>query len=195
MPAFFNLSKIVLPTMQKRLLLILCFLLWQPLFSHAAGDPRPAVVAKSDQLLGESIYNWAWVQLYTARLWAPSRVTSMEQLWQTPFALSLTYDINILPEKLASVSLDKMQEQEAIPKETAAQWQQQLAKLFPEITKGTTLIGLYNPKGSMQLYRDGQLLGEITEAQFAQRFFEIWLHPRTTYPKNRLELLGWKAEG
>jgi hypothetical protein len=36
---------------------------------------------------------------------------------------------------------------------------------------------------------NGQPLGEIRDAEFARRFFAIWLSPQTSEPKLRLALL------
>ena len=153
----------------------------------------PARISQNNIRLGQSTYEWFLIKLYTAELWAPTAVQSMDQLWQTPFALSLTYDISIRPAKLAQVTLEQMEHQAPVAPDVAERWVQQLTKLYPPIAKGTTLIGLYNPAGRMALYCDGKLLGEIQESDFAKRFFEIWLDARSSYPKNRLQLLGWKG--
>jgi hypothetical protein len=153
----------------------------------------PAPISQNNSRLGQSTYDWFLVKLYTAELWAPTPVQSMDQLWQTPFALSLTYDIRIKPAKLAQVTLEQMEHQAPVAPDVAERWVQQLTQLYPPIAKGTTLIGLYNPAGRMALYCDGKLLGEIQDSDFSKRFFQIWLDARSSYPKNRLQLLGWKG--
>jgi hypothetical protein len=159
----------------------------------SANNLPPAPISQNNSRLGQSTYDWFLIKLYTAELWAPTAVQSMDQLWQTPFALSLTYDISIRPAKLAQVTLEQMEHQAPLAPDVAERWVQQLTKLYPPIAKGTTLIGLYNPAGRMALYCDGKLLGEIQDSDFAKRFFEIWLDARSSYPKNRLQLLGWKG--
>jgi len=164
-----------------------------PAANTSANNLPPAPISQNNSRLGQSTYDWFWIKLYTAELWAPTAVQSMDQLWQTPFALSLTYDISIRPAKLAQVTLEQMEHQAPLAPDVAERWVQQLTKLYPPIAKGTTLIGLYNPAGRMALYCDGKLLGEIQESDFAKRFFQIWLDARSSYPKNRLQLLGWKG--
>jgi hypothetical protein len=159
----------------------------------SASNSPPAPISQNDIRLGQSTYDWFWIKLYSAELWAPTAVQSMDQLWQTPFALSLTYDISIRPAKLAQVTLEQMEHQAPLAPDVAERWVQQLTQLYPPIAKGTTLIGLYDPNGRMALYRDGQLLGELQDGDFAKRFFQIWLDARSSYPKNRLQLLGWKG--
>jgi hypothetical protein len=164
-----------------------------PAANTSANNLPPAPISQNNSRLGQSTYDWFLIKLYTAELWAPTAVQSMDQLWQTPFALSLTYDISIRPAKLAQVTLEQMEHQAPVAPDVAERWVQQLTKLYPPIAKGTTLIGLYNPAGRMALYCDGKLLGEIQESDFAKRFFQIWLDARSSYPKNRLQLLGWKG--
>ncbi len=187
-----------------RLLLVLCGLgistaaqaanaTASPAPNNTTDNLPPAPISQNDIRLGQSTYDWFWIKLYSAELWAPTAVQSMDQLWQTPFALSLTYDIRIKPAKLAQVTLEQMEHQAPVAPEVAERWVQQLTQLYPPIAKGTTLIGLYDPKGRMALYRDGQLLGEMQDGDFAKRFFQIWLDARSSYPKNRLQLLGWKG--
>lgn len=185
-----------------RLLLVLCGLGISTAAQAATASPAPnnttdnlppAPISQNDIRLGQSTYDWFWIKLYSAELWAPNRVQTMDQLWQIPFALSLTYDIRIKPAKLAQVTLEQMEHQAPVAPDVAERWVQQLTQLYPPIAKGTTLIGLYDPKGRMALYRDGQLLGEMQDGDFAKRFFQIWLDARSSYPKNRLQLLGWKG--
>lgn len=187
-----------------RLLLVLCGLgistaaqaanaTASPAPNNTTDNLPPAPISQNDIRLGQSTYDWFWIKLYSAELWAPNRVQTMDQLWQTPFALSLTYDIRIKPAKLAQVTLEQMEHQAPVAPDVAERWVQQLTQLYPPIAKGTTLIGLYDPKGRMALYRDGQLLGEMQDGDFAKRFFQIWLDARSSYPKNRLQLLGWKG--
>ena len=187
-----------------RLLLVLCGLgistaaqaanaTASPAPNNTTDNLPPAPISQNNSRLGQSTYDWFWIKLYTAELWAPTPVQSMDQLWQTPFALSLTYDIRIKPAKLAQVTLEQMEHQAPVAPDVAERWVQQLTQLYPPIAKGTTLIGLYDPKGRMALYCDGKLLGEIQDSDFSKRFFQIWLDARSSYPKNRLQLLGWKG--
>jgi len=164
-----------------------------PNANAAASLKPPAPIDQKDVRLGQSTYYWFLFRLYSAELWAPTAVQSMDQLWQTPFALTLTYDIPVKPTKLAQVTLEQMELQAAVEPTLAQQWVQKLSQLYPPIDPGTTLVGLYDPSGRMALYRDGQLLGEIKDGDFAKRFFMIWLDARSSYPKNRLQLLGWKG--
>ena len=46
----------------------------------------------------------------------------------------------------------------------------------------------------MQLWRGEQLLGTTDDAELAQRFFAIWLSPRTSEPGLRNALLARRSE-
>jgi hypothetical protein len=49
---------------------------------------------------------------------------------------------------------------------------------------------LQRPGEAAVFWLNGRLRGEIRDAEFARRFFGIWLSPRTSEPALRSALLG-----
>lgn len=65
-----------------------------------------------------------------------------------------------------------------------------MRQVFPDVQVGTRLSGAYQAGQGVRFYRDGVLLKEINDAEFARAFFSIWLDERTRAPRLRKQLLG-----
>ena len=65
----------------------------------------------------------------------------------------------------------------------------------PDVKAGDRLTGLHLPGQGVRFWHNDRLLGEVPDAQFAQRFFGIWLAPSTSEADMRLALLGLDAAG
>lgn len=119
--------------------------------------------------------------VYEAALWAGDD----PQL--PPYALRLDYKRDIAGAAIAKASVSEMRRfggDEA----SLMRWGPQMARLFPDVAPGDHIIGLHVGTGARFLY-NGRFLGEIAEPAFAQRFFAIWLDPRTSAPDLRAALL------
>jgi len=58
------------------------------------------------------------------------------------------------------------------------------------VQEGTRLSGVFLPGKGIRFYRDGELLKEIADAEFAQAFFAIWLDEQGSARNLRRKLLG-----
>ena len=56
----------------------------------------------------------------------------------------------------------------------SAGWQR-CAMTFPDVKKGDRITGVHEPGVAAQFFVNGALKGEIRDAEFARRFFGIWL--------------------
>jgi hypothetical protein len=65
--------------------------------------------------------------------------------------------------------------------------------VFPDVREGSRLIGIYLPRRGAQFHSGERFLGSVEDTEFARRFFEIWLDPRTQVPELRAALLGGEA--
>ena len=59
----------------------------------------------------------------------------------------------------------------------------------PDVKKGDRIVGVYQPGNGARFFFNGASRGEIRDAAFAERFFAIWLGPRTSEPAMRAALL------
>ncbi len=158
--------------------------------AHAQADNMPAHVRAElpdARLSGEGSYRWFGLKIYDAALWV-SR-TSNAPLSEK-FVLNLRYARELYGDRIAQASLDEIRH---LRLGTAAQHQAWLASmqaLFPDVTDGSQISGVYLPHTGARFYLDGKLLGEIRDPEFSRAFFAIWLDPRTSASRLRNQLLG-----
>ena len=122
-------------------------------------------------------------RLYRATLWiAGSDISS------APHALTLHYRRDISRDQLVNASLDEMRR---LGGDTAApeRWKADLERVFPNVKEGERIIGLHLPGVGARFFHEGKPTGEVKDAEFARRFFAIWLDPRTRSPEVREKLL------
>ena len=154
---------------RRRLLLGLAGL---PLAAGAAGDPTQGL-----QRRGQGRFTRFGLLIYEATLWSGA---SPEE---PPLALRLDYRRSI-----ARASVDEMRRLGA-DEASLSRWGAQMAALFPDVRAGDAILGVYQP-GRAEFLFNGRWLGAIDDAEFARRFFAIWLDPRTSAPALRAALLG-----
>ena len=65
-----------------------------------------------------------------------------------------------------------------------------MAAIFPDVTAGTCLTGVYDAHGATVFYLSGKMIGHIDDPEFGKRFFAIWLGDKTSQPALRAQLLG-----
>lgn len=121
--------------------------------------------------------------LYRATLWVAG--TGIDS---SPHALTLHYRRNISREQLVSASLGEMRRLGGADA-ALSRWQADLERVFPDVKAGERIIGLHLPGQGARFYHQGRPTGEIQDAEFAKRFFAIWLAPRTRSPELRALLL------
>lgn len=164
--------------------------------SSAATSPAPVPADATPALLFPAkSSSQAWQQwgsgemrffgfaLYRATLWVAGAGVD-----NSPHALTLHYRRNISREQLVSASLDEMRRLGGADT-TVARWQTDLVRVFPDVKAGERIIGLHLPGQGARFYHQGRLTGEVNDPDFAQRFFAIWLDPRTRSPELRALLL------
>jgi hypothetical protein len=148
---------------------------------------RPSLPAAT--LLGQATMKFWGFEVYRATLWvAPGFADA--SFSQSPFALELAYLRNFTGADIAKRSLEEMRRQGAMTPAQAQAWESQMRALFPDVAAGDRITGVNQPGTGAVFWRNGQLLGEVRDAAFAQQFFGIWLAPQTSEPQLRRALLA-----
>jgi hypothetical protein len=137
-------------------------------------------------VLGEGVLRWFGFKVYEARLWTPKKAHSADDV----FALELVYDLSLQGKKIAERSVDEMRKQGGHDEATLKKWSDEMARIFPDIKKGESLIGVSIPGKEARFYSRDKLLAIVADPQFAKAFFDIWLSDKTSEPKLREKLLG-----
>lgn len=139
------------------------------------------------QLCGQGEFRKYGFDIYEAQLWGSCALAPLE----APFALQLTYHRAISRRKIVESSLDEMKRLAVSPvsEATLEQWRAWLQQAFVDVKPGDSLTGLYVPDSGVSFFMGAKLTADIKDAEFARKFFRIWLDPHTQAPELRKNLL------
>ena len=135
---------------------------------------------------GEAVLRFFGLKVYDIRLWTQMKPFTHNE----PFAIELVYDMAIRGKDIADRSVKEMRAQGFNDEAKLRRWGDEMAKIFPDIKHGDTLIGVSLPGKEARFYNREKLIATIPDAEFAKAFFDIWLSEKCSYPKVRLKLLG-----
>lgn len=106
-----------------------------------------------------------------------------------PLALELAYLRDFDGEAIADRSAKEMREHQGIDEVTLAGWHSQMRNIFPDVSKGDSITGIYPAETECVFYKNNALVGQIADAEFCNAFFDIWFGENTSAPKLRKQLL------
>lgn len=161
--------------------------------SAPLGNPAPAAEVRTalpEARLGGATRFTVWgFEVYDAILWTTPGFQPAQ--WaERPFALELRYLRSFDGDAIAERSLEEMRRAASMTDAQRSQWLAAMKAAFPNVKKGDRLTGVYAPGGGARFFHNGAASGTVSDAQFAQRFFAIWLGPRSSEPAMRDALLG-----
>jgi Chalcone isomerase-like len=156
-----------------------------------AGLPPPELRQAQPglRLHGEGKLRFLGLAVYDIRLWTPTDFAP-ERWAEAPIALEIQYARALVGKAIAERSLLEMRRQGDVPAERAERWLAQMEQLFPDVKQGDRILGVKQPGVGASFYVNGRLRGEVRDADFARRFFGIWLAPQSSEPGLRQRLLG-----
>ena len=159
--------------------------------THAQTAPPAEVAAElpGARLLGSGRLTYFGLHVYDARLWV-NDAFNVDNFAKLPLALELEYARSLVGKLIAERSLDEMKRVGGFSEEQGQRWLAAMTQTFPDVNKGNRLTGVHRPGESARFFLDGKLRGEVNDADFARRFFGIWLSPQTSEPKLRAALLS-----
>lgn len=162
-----------------------------PLTAGAATAPPSEVAAElpGARLQGSGRLTFLGLHIYDARLWIADGFAA-EHFERHALALELQYARTLYGRLIAERSLEEMQRVGGFSDAQAQRWLGALTQTFPDVSKGDRITGVQQPQVAARFFHNGTLRGELRDADFARRFFGIWLAPQTSEPKLRQSLLG-----
>jgi hypothetical protein len=167
-------------------LLWAAWILWAG--AAAAAPPLPPAVAEaypSLKALGEGRLRWLGLHVYDAAVWTPNALWSPAEV----FALDIRYAMNIKGRNLSVTSVKEMKKLGYTDPAKLKRWEEAMDRVFPDINPGDFLVGVSVPGKEARFYGKGGLLGAVADPEFAQAFFGIWLHEKTSEPRLRAQML------
>lgn len=153
---------------------------------HAYARDVFSEYVSNAQLVGEGRLTVMLWDVYDAQLYAPNGRWDMAK----PFALRLHYLRDIDGTDIADRSVEEMRKLGMDNEVRLAAWHTQMRGIFPNVQSGTELTGVYTPNGPTYFYHNNERIGVVTDPEFGQWFFNIWLHAKTSEPQLRRALLG-----
>lgn len=138
------------------------------------------------RLIGSATHEIAFWDIYDLSLYAEERPF----VGAPPYALEIAYKKGFTAEHIADKSIALIRQQNYKDEMRLAEWHSQLVTIFPDVSKGTVLTGIYTDKMETAFYCDGEYIGQIKDPEFGRYFFNIWLGENSTEPKLRQELIG-----
>ena len=141
------------------------------------------------QTVGNGKLSWWGITIYHATLHSVDGIYHP----QRDHALQINYRINVTAQKLAEVSLDEI---EAIygPQPQRKAMVQRLSAVFCDVKKGDSILGHHQPGKGATFYCNDHLSGTLDAPELADAFFAIWLHPDSSEPQLRTQLIGVKSQ-
>lgn len=181
--------------MHRRQLAALPFVLLLASPAWAQPQPRevpPEVLAAipGATAQGGGRFRWFGFHMYDAWLYtAPARRAGAD--WAgVPLALELVYGRAFDGDSIAERSLEEMRRQAEIADRLGGRWLGAMKTLFPDVKAGDRIVGVQVPGEAARFFHNGQLRGELRDAEFTRLFFGIWLSARTSEPTLRDALFG-----
>jgi hypothetical protein len=158
--------------------------------SFLFAQNRPAPIQNLQAVAAPALYSYLFWDVYSAQLFTPKG--SYDE--SIPLALKLNYQIDLKGKAIAERSISEMKKQGLLDTSKAQSWYEQLAAIIPDVAEGDEIVGHVDEQGKTAFFYNGQRVGEIDDAEFSKRFFDIWLGDKTSEPKLRLALLGKSKE-
>jgi hypothetical protein len=143
------------------------------------------------QKAGQGRLTWLGFKVYDAALWVEGDFQPGNYA-QEPVLLNLTYLRALKGADIAKRSKDEIAKLGLGTEQQRVQWYEEMKRIFPDVKAGDALAGLHQPGRGIKFFRNGKLLADVTDTQFAQAFIAIWLDTKTTAPALRDKLLGAK---
>jgi Chalcone isomerase-like len=172
-------------------LLMAWLIIFLPAPAYAdTAPPLPTLMLQETQAelapLGAVRFRKFGFHVYDANLWAAAGKWS----WLTPFALDIRYARNIKGAALAQKSVEEMERVNAGDEAKRKKWGDIMEKLFPDVKDGDRLVGVHLPGKGAHFYNHDKLLGVVSDIEFSEAFFSIWLGSNTSEQSMRKKLLG-----
>jgi len=135
---------------------------------------------------GQGDYTALLMTVYKAQLWTDAPQWSME----APFALTILYDMSFSTDDFVSRAKSEMKHVDPSLSDASLEaYGAAMEKVFPPVKSGDEITALFQPGKPVQIFKNGNPTGTVSEAGFAEPFFGIWLSPRSSSARLRKALL------
>jgi Chalcone isomerase-like len=139
------------------------------------------------KLRGGGLLRMFGFQIYNSYLWTPDGSAFDSK---KPYALDIQYLRNFEGKKLAERSIDEMRGIGIGNEASYVKWLAEMSRVFPDVKPNDRLTGVFTTSRTAKFFHNGKFTGEVSDPDFADAFFGIWLHEKSSQPKLRALMLG-----
>jgi hypothetical protein len=169
--------------MHKLLLILITLVLF---ITPAKANKGITEYIKNPKLVGQASYNYIFWHIYDVYLYAENGLYSSDK----PFALMLIYKRDLEGNDIALRSKQEIQKIGFKDKAILERWYQKMIDIFPDVSNGSELVGVYTKDKRSIFFDENKKIGEESDPDFGKWFFGIWLSEKNLYPKLNKQLLG-----
>ena len=147
------------------------------LLTSSPAWARPPEVGRAmpgAERVGAAHYEVLSVRLFEAELWNESGAFS----WESPFALSLTYQRAASASTLVNRSIREMSQRGAGDARRLAPLRAQLERCMPDVGRGDRITGVSTSANTARFFFNGAYRCDVRWPGFSRSFFGIWLAGR-----------------
>lgn len=166
-------------------LVFTCFVTWSNTVTNDSDTSQRTEFLE----VGNAKFSVMFWDIYDSRLYTTTGAYPVE-LTNEHIAFEVTYLRDIDKDDLITRTLEQW-EHIGLSKEKYAHYIPSLESMWPDIKAGDTLRLLMEQSNS-HFYFNQTYIGSIESDEFGQQFIDIWLSPKTSQPKLRAQLLGYK---
>jgi len=171
--------------MHKLLLILLPLLLF---IKPASANNGINEYIKNPKIVGQASFKYMFWHVYDIYLYAENGLYSSEK----PFALRLVYKRDLGGNDIALRSKQEIKKLGFKDKVILERWYRKMIDIFPDVSNGSELIGIYSKDKRSIFFDKNKKIGEENDPDFGKWFFDIWLSEKNLYPKLHKQLLGRK---
>lgn len=111
--------------------------------------------------------------------------------YKNKVAILINYERAFAKNKLLDKSIEEIKRINNIKDESLlSDYRQKLSQIFCDVRKGDRKLAFFDPQSGLKLYFNGSLMGQINDKILSQRFIDIWLSDKSSYPKMTANILG-----
>lgn len=140
-------------------------------------------------IVGKARFQVLFFKIYDAALYAPKGVYDRK----APYALRLTYLINVKKDRIIKQTVKEMKRQRAASDSMIESWVPLMEESFIDMPKGSSADFIHTGDGRLVLATGGRTVAEIEDRRFIRALMNIWLGPKVQDAEFQLALMG-KAE-
>lgn len=149
-------------------------LLFAPIMAFAQMELAEKLL-ENPQHIGTGARTVFFVHIYDAHLYAPNGHWQMDK----PFVLSLKHTRDVEKHKIIDKTFESMRDAGFKDKKKMAVWRAKLNEFMSDVKEGDVSTYYRDAKGHTVFYKNNKRIGTMSDEQFTQAYFNIWLSKKS----------------